>query len=303
MSFMVVQGVKIHYRLEGNKRGKVLILLHGWSGSIKWWNRVVPRLSKDYLMLLIDLPGHGLSSKLPVQLYENSIEVMSSILHSIINRLGIDKPILVGWSLGGMVSLQYALDHPRKLSALILVDTSAVGKTVPSLGYLPKIPYYCIPDIRKILPLVKMQLRMTGKALNFINGTPLKNAVGKVLVDSIATGKKPDKRIVLWATGILLEDLNISGLLQTAVGILLFDVVDRLHELNVPTLIIYGQEDKNFYFGLQELLHGGIRGSRLTVIDGVGHCPHVEKPEEFNKAVIEFLNETENRAYGSRLVS
>ena len=222
---------------------------------------------------------------------ENPIVAMSSILHFIINTLGIEKPVLVGWSLGGMVSLQYVLDYPKTLSALILVDTSAVGKIIPSYGFLPQIPYYCIPDLKKFLPLITMQLFVSEKVLTSINKMPIRQSVAMLLVNLLAAGKKPDKNLVAWATEILLQDLNIGALLQMAIGTLLYyDVVDRLHEVDIPTLIIYGREDRFLSLGVAELLQRKIRGSKLTVIDGVGHCPHLEKPKEFTKEVIAFLN-------------
>ena len=291
MPFMSVYKTKIHYQWGGKNEGKVLILLHGWSASIPWWTRVIPMLSKEYRLLLIDLPGHGLSSSLPTQLCEKPIVAISSILHSIINTLGIEKPVLVGWSLGGMVSLQYVLDHPKTLSNLILVDTSAVGKIMPSYGFLPQIPYYCIPDLKKLLSLIKMQLFVSEKLLTSINKMRIRKSVASLLVYLLATGKKPDKNLVAWATEILLQDLNIGALLQMAIGTLLYyDVVDKLHEVDIPTLIIHGREDRFLSLWVAELLQRKIHGSKLTVIDGVGHCPHLEKPEEFNKEVIAFLN-------------
>ena len=187
------------------------------------------------------------------------------------------------------MALQYVLDHPKTLSALILVDTSPIGRMIPPLGILPKIPSHWIPDPRKILPLVQLGSRMTEGILSFINKMPIRRSVAAFLVHLIAAGKTPDKRLIAWATTVLLEHLNIKDLFQIAIGVLFFDVLDRLTEIGVPTLIIHGSEDKALSLEYPELLQKNIKRSVLKIIEGSGHSPFLEHPTEFNDTVIEFL--------------
>ena len=139
--------------------------------------------------------------------------------------------LFVCWSLGGITSLQYALDHPKKLSALILVDTPPVAKIVPSLGFLPKIPYHWIPDPRRILPLITLYSRFLEGILSFIYKLYSTRGVAALLVHLLATGNKPDKRLVSWCTQVLLKDLNIKALLQILLALVEFNVINRLSEI------------------------------------------------------------------------
>lgn len=288
MPVLNVHGIKIHYRWVGKTSGKQLVFVHGWAASSEWWIRQIPALSTEYRLLMVDLPGHGRSSCLPKH---SSLNMLSAVLDSVINMLGVEDPVLVGWSLGGMVSLQYALDHPNNLSALILVDTSPTARAMPSFGFLPTIPYHWIPDPRRFLPLVKSHTLFLEGLLSFINKlNSSRRGVAALLVHLLATGKKPDKNLVSWCTQVLLKDLNIKALLQIMVAMVKFDVINRLAEITAPTLIIHGSDDRMLPVDLSLLLHQNIKNSNLQVIEDAGHCPHLEKPREFNKTIIGFLN-------------
>jgi len=291
MPVIKVHGVNLCYTWKGKKGGRNLVFLHGFAASSHWWIRQVPALSNDYKMLLIDLPGHGLSSGLPRHLSRKSFVAMSSIVHSVINMLKVEDPVLVGWSLGGAVSLQYVLDYKSELLGLVLVDTLPTIRVMPTFGYLPAVPYYCIPDPRRFLPFIRLYARLVQGPLDYVSKSHLKRGLAKFLVELMATGKRSNEEIVEWASEVLLENLNIKALLQVMVGMIEFDVVDKLSEIDVPTLIIHGIEDRILSTEYARLLHRNIRGSNLRLIQGVGHCPHLENPEEFDKALIEFLLE------------
>ena len=77
MPFISVNGIKIHFNVEGNKCGTKLVFLHGWAASSEWWVRQVKVLSKDYRMILVDLPGHGLSRDLPIHFGEKTLLIGS----------------------------------------------------------------------------------------------------------------------------------------------------------------------------------------------------------------------------------
>ena len=162
---------------------------------------------------------------------------------------------------------------------------------MPSFGFLPTIPHYWIPDPRRFLPLVKSQSLFLEEVLSFINKLNIRRGVAALLVHLLATGKKPDKRLVSWCNQVLLKDLNIKALLQIMVAMVEFDVIDRLSEITIPTLIIHGSEDKFISPDYSELLHKNIRNSRLHVIEGTGHSPHLEKSSEFNEVLLDFLHQ------------
>jgi len=161
---------------------------------------------------------------------------------------------------------------------------------MPTLGYLPTVPYYGIPDPKNFLPLIRLYAPFGKHLLEYLQRSPLKNGFVRFLVLLLATGKKPDKNLVEWCSQILLKHLNIGALINIGVGMVGFDVVKRLSEIDVPTLIIHGTEDRILSKQYAELLHRNIKNSTIRLVEGSGHCPHLEKPEEFNKTLIEFLN-------------
>ena len=277
-------GKKIYYWIVGEGK-RELVFLHGWAGKSEWWIRQIPALSKEYRMILVDLPGHGQSESLS----KYGEKTLCSVLTEIIKILDVRKPVLFGWSLGGVVALQYALDHPNKISGLILIDTLPLARAMPSLGFLPTIPYHWMPDIRRVQPLIEVYSHFPETVLSFIYRLYSRRGVAALLVNLLATGKKPDKRLVSWCTQTLLKDLNIKALFKILVAMVGFDLAERLSEIDVPTLIIHGNEDKLLSIQYAELLHQNIKGSILKIVEGSGHCPHLEKPKDFNDAVLEFL--------------
>jgi pimeloyl-[acyl-carrier protein] methyl ester esterase len=211
------------------------------------------------------------------------------VLHDVLTQLRVSDPVLVGWSLGGMVTLQYVLDHPEQVSAMILVDTSPIGRVIPSLGVLPRIPPHWIPNLQHVVPLIRLLSYLIEWLLRFSNTLPIRRGVAALLVHLLAAGKTPDRPLIAWATQVLLDHLNIRALNQLSIGLLTFNVITRLPEIAIPTLIIHGREDRIFSLHYPELLRQHIRNSKYQVIERTGHSPHLETPDAFNDVVVQFL--------------
>jgi len=123
-----VDDVELYYEIHGE--GEPIIFSHGWMCDCSVWNSQINFFSKKYKVIVYDHRGHGKSDK-PKANY--SIETLSNDLYSIIKELNLDKVTLVGHSMGGMTALTFALNHPDKVSKLILVGTSA---KMTLLGYI-----------------------------------------------------------------------------------------------------------------------------------------------------------------------
>ena len=118
MSFLEMENGRIFYEAKGE--GRWLVLVHGAWASSGWWRWQIPQLSRTYRLLTFDLRGHGQSSPL---LKPDSVEGFAKDLEILSREVGVTEAALVGWSLGGMISLQYALSHPSEVKALVLVGT------------------------------------------------------------------------------------------------------------------------------------------------------------------------------------
>lgn len=112
-------GVKVHYTDEGPRGGRTLILVHGFAASTHAWRPWIERLSNQYRLIAIDLPGHGLTET--PQGYRASLDQNAALVDALAKHLGVERFIIAGNSMGGAVSLSYAMRHPGKLDGLVLV--------------------------------------------------------------------------------------------------------------------------------------------------------------------------------------
>lgn len=121
--FVGVNGLRLHYLDWGAVGKPPLVLLHGGSAYAHWWDFVAPALAEDFHVLVLDQRGHGDSDHADPPAYGTRHYL--SDLHDFLRRLGIQKPILMGHSMGGHNAVIYATQHAQELKALILVDTDA----------------------------------------------------------------------------------------------------------------------------------------------------------------------------------
>ena len=122
MAFIKIDGINLYYNDYGKKGQVPFIFIHGWISSSEFWRNQVKKLKDKRRIIILDLRGHGQSDK-PREEY--SIKKFSEDLDSFMDKLGFAKAILVGHSMGGMIALQFTLDHQEKVEKLILIDTLA----------------------------------------------------------------------------------------------------------------------------------------------------------------------------------
>ncbi len=113
-------GVRVHYTDEGARGGRTLILVHGFAASVHAWRPWIDRLAKDFRVVAIDLPGHGLTQT--PSGYRATLEQNAQLVEDLATHLGIERFILAGNSMGGAVSLAYAMEHAQRLQGLVLVS-------------------------------------------------------------------------------------------------------------------------------------------------------------------------------------
>lgn len=242
----------VHYLDAG--QGPVLVLVHGLGASSESWRDSIRYLARGYRVVALDLPGYGKSDK-PRSDY--SIEYHVAALNDFIDALGAGKVALVGNSMGGWISAITALNHPEKVSHLILVDSAGLRRDSTAFSV-------------NLNPATKEEMRALLLSL-FAD----KAFVTEKLVNDQWEYRK-DTRYTVQAT---LESLKTK--------LPLLD--DRLKNIKVPTLIIWGREDTLTPFTDAERFAKGIPGSKLVVLDNTGHIPQVEKPAAFYRAVKGFV--------------
>ncbi|MFQ5999697.1 MAG: alpha/beta fold hydrolase [Candidatus Bathyarchaeia archaeon] len=255
-----VNGVNIFYEITGE--GPALALLHGWTGNHKLWKEQVPVFSKNYTVIMVDHRGHGESDK-PRTGY--SIQVFADDLHRVLDKLGISKTFIVGHSMGGMIAQKFYLSYPDKVRALILADTTSHG---------------------------------TGGTISFeeagvlVQTLGFQSAVEQFFAETFFA-EGTSEEIINWAKSEVLKTPQYV-VEEGAKAMSQFDTTDRLSEIEVPTLIIHGDQDLAISVEKAKTLHEKIPNSKLKIIRGSGHFILLEKPDEFNKIVLEFLSKLES---------
>ena len=199
----------------------------------------------------ISLPGH------PEGELCANIEGYADWLHQYVLDQGYSEPVLVGHSLGGAVAQAYALNYPEDVKGLVLIGTGARLRVKPEL-----------------LGLVEAGIDDPPAWLkNFIE--PLYNRVAFELRETAV------KEVAGLGAGVQLDDLRCCD------G---FDIMDKVHQIEVPTLVICGSEDQMTPVKYSQYLSTKIDSARLVVIDGGTHLAFMERPEEVNRAIKEFLS-------------
>jgi pimeloyl-ACP methyl ester carboxylesterase len=235
-------------------------LLHGAYASVHAWEPWVDELGDEFRLISFDLPGFGLTGAVPGGDYSRAN--MSRTLDQIMRLMKLERAIIVGHSMGGSVALQYALDHPQKIRGLILIGSSGMRRTpdeeVPSTFGLADISWLQ-PILRYVTP-------------RFMIERGLRDSVADP--DSFVT----DEQVTRYWELIRMTGSREAMLQRRSLGTSTPPLEGRLAEITLPTLLIWGAQDK-----LVPLAHGvrmnrAIFNSRLLAYPDLGHLPMEEAP-------------------------
>jgi pimeloyl-ACP methyl ester carboxylesterase len=250
----------------------VLLLIHGFSASTHTWEGWSQRLGDTYRVISIDLPGHGLT-RAPAG-YQASIEAFRDVVNEFADALALPSFAIAGNSMGGNVAWQYALAHPDRVDALILVDSS--GWPVADTGDDPAIfKLLRNPVLGPLLrDLDNSRLARQGLEASFFDPALVDDAM---LERYVSLARAPGHREIL---------LQITlGFRERA-----YATPERLAPLaNERVLIMVGDTDRLVPTSDGSRFQEAIAGSQLIVFERTGHIPQEEKPEESAEAVREFL--------------
>lgn len=256
MPTIKVRDISLYYEQYG--KGEPVIFSHGMLDDCSVWKAQTDILAQKHTVILYDHRGHGKSDK-PRGDY--SVQTLADDLNGLILGLNLDKVTLVGHSLGGMTVLMLTLDHPDRVSKLVLVSTTAstlvrlplVGTIIAGLGYL--------------VPYGMFARRMQGRK----GYSPPEEVINPDLERATQVPK-----YVAYAC--------IRGMVTN------YDVRRRVSQIQAPTLIVAGERDRGISVRMSRFLHREIKGARLEVIPNCGHVVMIEKPVEFNNILTGFLD-------------
>ncbi len=270
---------RVHYLACGDPDGEPVVLLHGVSTTAATWLPMVPALTDEYRLYIPDRPGRGLSAA-PSYRGENLRQVMVTYLLELFDDRGLDRPHVVGNSLGGQQAFLLAIDHDR-VDRLCLVGAPAgVSKEFDLLWRLTTV-------------------RGVNRALYWLmgRGDPVENAKTQTEQFLVADDSAvPEEFYELLAAGSEMPDRQASlRSLQSQQGSLgrmhdLFDLREEIVGIERPTSFVWGTEDSFWPPEVGRPLAEQMPDAEFHVLEGYGHMPWMEPGEETERRVREFLD-------------
>ena len=270
MRYLDLHGERVAYRDEGT--GDALLLIHGMAGSSATWRAVIPALSKKYRVVAPDLLGHGESTK-PRGDY--SLGAFAASLRDLLDELGISQATVVGQSLGGGVAMQFTYQHRDYCQRLALISSGGLG---PDLNWILRI--LSAPGAELVLPVVAQRAVLNvGKKLgSWLTSAGIQSPRGSEMWSAYSSLADPQTRQAFLRT--LRSVVDYRGQAVSALG--------KIHVSHgLPTLLIWGEQDRIIPVAHGYAAHEAVPGSRLEVLADVGHFPHVEAPA----AVVDILDD------------
>ncbi|MFL6198713.1 MAG: alpha/beta fold hydrolase [Thermoanaerobaculia bacterium] len=265
-SFLKVGGQLVHIEQAGS--GEPVILLHGFGASTYSWRNVMPALAASFRVIAIDLNGFGYTQR-PRAFESYTREGQADLVLRVMDGLGIRSAHLMGHSYGGGLSLFLASRHPERVRSLVLVDSSA--------------PTYA-DDRRSRAASLKPLLGLYLRSLVLRPGTVRRALLHSFYDDSLVTPELVHEYY---------ERLRVEGVVDAYYGLTAPTRTPsepvELEKIRVPALIVWGAEDRLISAEAGRRAAARMPDSEFALMEGVGHVPMEEKPEELVRLVLPFL--------------
>ncbi len=264
--YVTVNGTRLYYEVMGE--GHPLVLIHGGYMDRRMWDDQFTLFANHYRVIRYDVRGFG-KSELPQVPYVDRQD-----LYELLRALEVERTYLLGLSLGGEIAIDFTLEYPSMVDALVLVGASVSGAPVLQL--------YTEEQLKQR----RLQEEPLKKAMSARDIPALVEALmnNPTLVPSPAY---PEPRLRVRQN---LSEYSFVWLLDPAPRQKIDPPAwERLSTIQVPTLLIVGSDDDILLHRIADKLEQDIAGARRVVIPETHHMPNMEKPEEFNRIVLDFL--------------
>ena len=256
-----INNIDITYDDTGS--GPAVVLIHGYPFNRSMWAEQVSALADSYRVVTLDLRGHGESES---STGASTMKLMAQDVAALMDELQIDRAVIGGLSMGGYVTLAFYQLFAERVEKLLLADTRAQADT----------------EEAKATRGDQVQQIQADGMTGIVNGMLPK------LLSPETVSKQPEivKRV---------RDMMMHTSPEGAIGALRGmaereDQTERLSQINVPALIVVGKEDPITPVADSQKMHERIAGSQLVVIENASHVSNIEQPEQFNRALREFLS-------------
>jgi len=262
--FAKIQNTKLYFEMKGT--GKPLLLLHSGSSDHRMWAEQCRKLSRYFQVIIPDFRGYG-KSPAPSEPFSHFEDMFYFI-----QNLKLKNVNIVGCSLGGKVAIELVIAHPEAVNRLILVSPGLNGYEYQDVETLEK-------------DAILEELIADGK----------RQEVADLLIDIWVVGLKRKRDTVSLDVISLVREMILDNYYsvvdkypETSPG---FNVISRLNEIHVPTLVMIGDEDLSDMLAISQLVADRIPGAKRLEINNAAHLPNLENGTLFNQSVIDFLTQ------------
>jgi pimeloyl-ACP methyl ester carboxylesterase len=269
--YVQVGDVRTRYRTAGDG-DPPLVLIHGLAASLESWQYNLDALARRHRTVALDVVWFGKSDK-PAR--EITGDYFAEFIAGFMDAVGEPTAVLVGNSMGGMIAVKTALQHPSRVAGLVLVNSAGFG---PELAWWLR--------LRTLVPTSKIlrpSLRTYRYAVRQLVYDPrvVSDDLVQVFVEMANQPRALDTH-----RRVLKSGADWRGIKPRA----LKEIRDAAHAIRVPTLIIWGKQDRIVPVAHAEIARQSIPNAKLHIFDRCGHVPMIEKPDEFNALVTEFVS-------------
>ena len=286
-------GATVHYRIEGNADAPTVVLVHGGYSSLHAWEPWMAALKRQFRVVRFDLPAHGLTGRVPGDDYSRSGLVR--VAHEFFQELELNKFSMIGWSMGGAIVIQYTLNHPENVDAIVLMGSEGIPEKD---GYDPQNVFVdeetkqamregtFVPDLEHSL-FERMMQKMSNSFLT-------REIHESIVYDPSSVSEKRIQRSL--DLGRFSEVRFAAPLMTQQTLAEAFrngprDLEPRLKEIHKPALVLNGDSDILVPPETAAKFVAELPNSKLIIYERVGHLPPLENRDHSVADVIEFLSE------------
>jgi len=251
------------YDLLGAEAAETVVLIHGLGLNRQVWRDLLPSLSRRYRVLNYDLYGHGDSPPPPEK---PTLSLFSRQLIELLDELGIERCVLVGFSLGGMINRRLAMDHPERVSALVILNS----------------PHEREPAAQQLVEQHALQSAAGGPAATLDAAierwfTPAFREANAGYIDEVRG----------W---VLANDPDIYALCRQVLAFGVIELIRPQPPIELPTLVVTCENDSGSTPAMSEAIAGEIDGAGVIIVPHLRHMGLVENPSFFVRAITDFLD-------------
>ena len=274
MATYQIDGVRVYAREEGPRTGQVALCIHGWSSSWYALSPLLPLLARRFRCVAVDLPGYGNSERLPER---TTIVRYVELLAKLLQELTDSPAVLVGHSMGGMISVALALRYPQLVDRMVLLCPTISGQLSTYINAVisPITMFERFPIANRFVAVIEPSvLRITDRIMrpaSFAERTEISQADYERLR---ADARRPDEGRVRAECYWAMRHSDLRG---------------RLGQLATPGLVIWGAEDNTVPLRDAGVVADEWPGVDLRIVPKAGHWPHFETPMFTRRAIASYL--------------